>query len=128
MSILIVDDNQNMRRAIKLVVRDLVEDIYECDDGSQALAAYAAHLPEWVFMDIRMKKIDGLTATRQLKATYPDARIVIVTVCHGDDLRQAAREAGAYAYVVKDNLLELRQILSHLCSGQEVSGNCQPVT
>jgi CheY-like chemotaxis protein len=128
MSILIVDDNQNMRRAIKLVVKDLVEQIYECEDGSVALAAYAQHLPDWVFMDIRMKHIDGLTATRQIKTAFPDARIVIVTVCHGADLREAAKAAGAYAYVIKDNLLELRQILSHLCPQQEASTNSDSLT
>jgi CheY-like chemotaxis protein len=114
MSILIVDDNQNMRRAIKLVVTGLVEEIYECSDGAEALKAYTSHRPDWVFMDIRMKKTDGLTATRQIKAAYPDAKIIIVTVCHGEDLQEAARAAGAYAYVVKDNLLELRQILGTL--------------
>jgi CheY-like chemotaxis protein len=128
MSVLIVDDNQNMRRAIRLVVKDLFEEIYECGDGSQALAAYASQLPDWVFMDIRMKETDGLTATRQIKAAFPDARIIIVTVCHGDDLREAAQEAGAYAYVVKDNLLELRQILSHKGSGQQASSNNESET
>ena len=112
MSILIVDDNRNMRRAIKLAVKDLVDEIYECKDGSEALTAYAAHLPDWVFMDIRMKHLDGLTATRQVKAVFPDARIVIVTVFNGADLREAAKTAGAYAYIVKDNLLELRDFLS----------------
>lgn len=125
MNILIVDDNQKMRRVIQLVVRDLVEEVYECEDGAQALVSYAAHLPDWVLMDIRMKQVDGLTATRQIKAVFPDARIIIVTVYHGDDIKEAARTAGACAYVVKDNLLELRQILSHLCSQQETSTNCE---
>lgn len=112
MDILIVDNNKAMRRVIRLIVTDLVGEIYECGDGSEALAAYAAHLPDWVLMDIRMKNMDGLRATRELKAAYPDACIIIVTVCAGEDMRAAARAAGAAAYVVKDNLLELRQILS----------------
>lgn len=112
MSVLIVDDNQKMRRAIRLVVKDLVEDTYECGDGAEALKAYSLHLPEWVFMDIRMKNMDGLTATRQIKAAYPDAKIIIVTVCDGADMKEAAHVAGAYAYVVKDNLLELRELLN----------------
>ena len=109
--VLIVDDSKEMRRAIGLVIQDLAEEIRECDDGSEALAAYAAYLPDIVLMDIRMKKVDGLAATGLIKSAFPDARIVVVSICKGDDMRQAARAAGALAYVVKDNLLELRQIL-----------------
>ena len=110
-SILIVDDSPDMRRIIRHVVKDLFDEVHECQDGSEALAAYALHLPRCVLMDIRMTKMDGLEATRRIKADFPDARIIIVTVCPGDDMREAARAAGADDYVVKDNLLELRRIL-----------------
>ena len=111
MSILIVDDSAKMRRAIRLVVCDLAGKIIECADGAEALAAYAEHLPDWVLMDIRMKQTDGLTATRQIKAAFPNAQIIVVTVCKGDDMREAAHLAGACAYILKDNLLELRPLL-----------------
>jgi CheY-like chemotaxis protein len=113
MSILIVDDSAKMRRVIRLMIKDLAEEITECDDGSQALTSYRAHRPDWVLMDIRMKKIGGLAATRQIKAAYPDARIVIVTLYKEDDLQEAARAAGACGYVIKDNLPEIRRILIH---------------
>lgn len=100
-----------MRRTIGLAVKDLVDQIYECSDGSEALAAYAHHLPDLVLMDIRMKKIDGLTATREIKAVFPDATIIVVSTYHGNDMKEAARSAGASDHVAKDNLLELRQIL-----------------
>ena len=109
--VLIVDDSKEMRRAIGLVIQDLAEEIRECSDGSEALGAYTAYLPDIVLMDIRMKKVDGLAAIGQIKSAFPDSRIVVVTICKGDDMRQAARAAGALAFVVKDNLLELRQIL-----------------
>jgi CheY-like chemotaxis protein len=111
MNILIVDDSAKMRQAIRLVINDLAGEISECTDGSEALAAYTYYLPDWVLMDIRMQTTDGLTATRQIKAAFPDARIVVVTISEGKDMRDAARAVGACAYVVKDNLLELRQIL-----------------
>ena len=100
-----------MRRAIKLVLKGLAVEIYECSDGSEAVLEYAVHLPDWVLMDIRMKEIDGFTAIRQIRAVFPNARIIVVTISKGDDMREAARSAGAVAFVVKDNLLELRQIL-----------------
>lgn len=119
-NILIVDDSAEMRRTIRLVVRDLAREISECTDGAQALAAYTEHRPDWVLMDIRMKQTDGLTAIRQIKAVFPEARIVVVTVCQGDDMREAARLAGACAFVVKDNLLELRQLLGE-CSASAMA-------
>lgn len=113
LSILIVDDNAKMRRVIRLMVKDIAGEITECEDGSQALTTYVRHRPDWVFMDIRMKTVNGLVATRQIKAAYPDAKIVIVTLCKEQDLQEAARAAGACAFVIKDNLPEIRQLLIH---------------
>lgn len=111
LNLLIVDDSAEMRRAIKQVVQNLVSEIHECADGAEALTAYAAHRPDWVLMDTRMKKTDGFVATRKIKAVFPEARIIIVTICTGKDMKEAAQAAGACGYVVKDNLLELRQLL-----------------
>ena len=59
-----------------------------------------------------MKNVDGITATRQIMAAYPQARIMIVTDYTDDALRRAAFEAGACQYVVKENLLDILDILS----------------
>ncbi len=111
MNLLIVEDNERMRRTIKSLIGDLITQFYECSDGSQALAAYAEHQPDWVLMDIEMEPIDGLTATRQIKAAYPDARIIMVTNYDEPALREAARAAGACAYVLKENLFTLPRML-----------------
>lgn len=104
MSILIVDDNSVMRRAIRLMIAELAAEIVECEDGGEAFAAYQRHQPDWVLMDVKMPKTDGLTETREICAVYADAKIVIVTK-HGEaQMREAAREAGAWAFVAKDNL------------------------
>jgi CheY-like chemotaxis protein len=111
MTILIVEDNDSMRQMIKKLLGDLTEAFEECVDGAQALATYRRYLPDWVLMDIKMKEIDGLNATTQIKSAFPNARIVIVTGYDDIRLREAALIAGACAYVHKENLLELRQIL-----------------
>ncbi|MDQ6788077.1 MAG: response regulator transcription factor [Acidobacteriota bacterium] len=112
MSFLIVDDNQVMRRAIKRIACEFTGEIVECDDGAFAFAAYEKHLPEWVLMDVEMARTDGLTATREICAAYPAARVVIVTKYSDAEMREAAARAGAIGYVMKENLLELRGILS----------------
>ena len=111
MKLLIIDDNQEMRQEIKYLVADFADEIHECGDGSDALTAYERHRPDWVLMDIVMKQVDGLEATRLIKSFWPEAKIVIVTSYDDNDLKKAARSAGAYEYVLKDNLLDLRRVL-----------------
>ena len=66
MTILIVEDNPTVRRLIRRAIAHLTTEIYECGDGADALKAYTEHQPDLVFMDIRMPRMDGLAATRQI--------------------------------------------------------------
>ena len=111
MNLLIVEDNEGMRRMIVKLVRPLAEQTYECSDGVEALPSYTLYRPDWVLMDVKMKGLDGISATRQIKASYPEANIMIVTDYDDADLREAAREAGAREYVTKENLLDVRRVL-----------------
>ena len=106
-----MEDNYQMRRLIKSIVGDLADMSFECGDGSEALEAYRTHKPDWVLMDIEMKTLDGISATRQIKAAFPDARVVIVTEYDNADWRFEASDAGACGYVLKENLLDVRRIL-----------------
>ena len=72
MVLLIVDDNAAIRRMIGRVARDLVDDIRECTDGSQALDAYREFQPDLVLMDVAMPETDGIAATRRIKSEFPD--------------------------------------------------------
>jgi CheY-like chemotaxis protein len=119
MRLLIVEDNFQMRRLIRSVVADLAESVSECGDGSEALEAYAAQRPDWVLMDIEMKTLDGISATRLLKSEFPAARIVILTEYDQADWRDEARRAGAVDYVLKENLFDVRRILTGQSSPKE---------
>lgn len=111
MNFLIVEDNDNMRRMIKSIVSEFADETHECCDGAEAFALYAVHLPDWVLMDIKMKKMDGISATKQITAAYPRANIMIITDYADAELRRSAQDAGAREYVVKENLLDLHRIL-----------------
>jgi CheY-like chemotaxis protein len=89
--ILIVEDSEPMRQMIVKLVGDLTESFTECSDGAQALGAYRQCRPDWVLMDIKMKEMDGLMATKQIKAAFPEARIIVVTGYDDPKLRDAAR-------------------------------------
>jgi CheY-like chemotaxis protein len=112
MKVLIVDDSAPMRRMIRTFVADLVQDVIERGDGSEALTAYREHQPDLVFMDLKMTKMDGFAATRQIKEFHPDARIVIVSQWDDAALREQARCAGAEDFVGKADLEPLRRILA----------------
>ena len=113
MKFLIVEDNAEMRRLIVKIVSQSNDEIFECEDGAEALPAYRAVLPDWVVMDLQMRELDGISATGEIIKNYPDAKIVIVTDYGSADLRRAAAEAGAREYVVKENLIELRRVTAH---------------
>ena len=111
MKLLIVEDHAPMRELLKRLLRPLASEIDECADGAEALAAYAAQRPDWVLMDIGMPQMDGLTATRQIRAFDPAAHVVIVTDFESAELRAEAVAAGACAYIHKENLPALSRLL-----------------
>ena len=111
MRLLIVDDHAAMRRLLSRIVNDLCSVVVECEDGADALAAYERHRPDWVLMDIEMSRMDGITATRDIRQIFPEARIVIVSKHDDKQLQAAARTAGACGYVLKDNLIAVRELL-----------------
>ena len=115
MKILIVDDSERVRRTIRSFVDDLAEELCEAADGLEAIVACRQHRPDWVLMDIQMGEMNGITATRQVKAASPKTNVMIVTSFDNADFRKAATEAGASAYVTKDDLFEVRRILIAAC-------------
>lgn len=110
-NLLIVEDNPLMRRMIKSVVADLAISVHECSDGIEALDAYEKFHPEWVLMDVEMSQKDGFTATREIIDAYPEAKIMIVTKYATERMREAAKRAGACEYVLKENLMDIREII-----------------
>jgi DNA-binding NarL/FixJ family response regulator len=102
---------------------DIADTIFECEDGADALVAYAEHSPDAVLMDVRMPRLDGLAATKQILSHHPAARIVILTDYNDDGFRSAARVAGACAYALKNNLTELDTVLTAVLNSCRAEGS-----
>lgn len=111
MKILIVNDNSAMREMIRSFLPRSFDDICECEDSSDALNYYRSFLPDWVLIDWEMKRMNGLTATREILTDFPEAKIIFVTQHDDPELRAAIKGAGAKALVLKDDLSALRPIL-----------------
>lgn len=110
-SLLIVDDNPQMRRLVRNIASNLADEIYECEDGDEVLMNFENFHPDWVVMDIEMKRIDGIRATDLLVGRYPETKVIIMTKHNDAETRHAAFEAGAWAFCGKDDLISLRSLI-----------------
>ncbi len=118
--VLIVDDHAPVRALLRAVVGAKADEVFECSRGEDAVAAVAAHRPDLVLMDIEMPGgMDGIAATRAIHARFPDVRVAIVTQYDASDMREAAARAGACAYVLKDNLIDVLTILRPVDENQK---------
>jgi CheY-like chemotaxis protein len=116
MTFLIVEDNAGIRRMLQRILNGTATAIWECTDGSDALAAYEEHRPDVVLMDLRMPHVDGLAATRQIRGYDPSARIIVVTDYQDEDMKTAALEAGAREYVLKQEISGLPELVLSLAA------------
>jgi DNA-binding NarL/FixJ family response regulator len=101
--VLLVDDDDLMRAGLRAVLSSdpEIEVAGEAPDGRAALAAVRAHQPDVVLMDVRMPDLDGIAATRELLATSPHARVIILTTFEQDDYVFGALAAGASGFLLK---------------------------
>jgi PleD family two-component response regulator len=60
MTLLIVDDSREMRQLMKSIVSKVCHEVFECEDGEEVRHAFTFHRPDWVLMDVEMKRMDGL--------------------------------------------------------------------
>ncbi len=107
--VFVVDDHGVVRRGVRsyLSIFDDIEVIGEAANGREALdrldaMAADGELPDVVLMDLAMEPVDGVAATRELRARMPDVEVVAITSLIDQSRVQAALQAGASGYLVKD--------------------------
>jgi DNA-binding NarL/FixJ family response regulator len=114
--LLLADDHRMLREGLRRTLEDngLVV-VGEADDGAEAVRLALDTEPDVVVMDVTMPNVDGVEATRQLRAQRPDARIVMLTMHSDQDIVANAIRAGASGYLTKD------------CSSDELVGAVRAV-
>jgi NarL family two-component system response regulator LiaR len=101
--VLVVDDDVLVSHSLKVLLshEEGVQVIGTVVDGSRAIAACEKNLPDAVLMDIRMPGMDGIEATRRIKARWPQVRVMILTTFQDDQSIHSALRAGADGYLLK---------------------------
>ena len=111
MRIMIVDDNDLMLKEISKSVALKTDTVMECKNGESAVLSCSDFNPDWILMDIRMEKMNGILAAEKIKAVMPDVNIAFVTSYDNYSYRQAAKSLGIEHYFMKTNLLGIRKVL-----------------
>lgn len=102
--VLLVDDQRLMRDGLRTLI-ELESDLNvagEAEDGLQAITAYRDLGPDIVLMDVRMPNLNGVEATRRIKADWAEANILILTTFDDDEYIFEGLRAGASGYLLKD--------------------------
>jgi DNA-binding NarL/FixJ family response regulator len=102
--VLLADDHAEMQARIADVLKETCEVIGSVTDGWAALASYRALQPDIVVLDVEMPGLNGIEASRRIRAEDPQARIVMLSVHEDPEYVEAALAAGAKAYVFKPRL------------------------
>jgi DNA-binding NarL/FixJ family response regulator len=120
--VLLVDDHSLFVSGLKTLLEvSGVAVVGTAKDGVEALMAVRELQPNVVLMDIQMAGCDGLTATRLIKAEFPDIKIVILTMRDEDQLLFEAIQSGASGFLLKNlEAEELLMMLEDVVRGQMV--------
>src|SRR5438477_7623520 len=110
-TILIVDDEKNIREHLALYVRSLRHRAEVAPEATAALALLEQHEPDVIFSDVRMAGMDGLALLRELRRRRPAVVVVLMTAYATVAQAVEAMRAGAYDYLVKPFSLDQVSLL-----------------
>jgi two-component system response regulator AtoC len=125
-TILVVDDEAEIRKLLADLLKDAGYKVQHAKNGAEAIAAVAKDVPDLVMMDVKLPDQDGLAILRQLKREHADLEVIVMTAFGGSSSAIKAMEAGAYDYVTKpfeidDLLATLKRVFEHADMSSEVS-------
>jgi DNA-binding NarL/FixJ family response regulator len=121
--VLIADDQALFRRGLFVVLgtEELIEVIAEAENGEEAVTRATELAPDVVLMDVRMPKLSGIEATRQIRELLPATKILILTVSDDQEDLFEAVKAGANGYLLKEiSVEEVAEAIRAVMKGQSL--------
>ncbi|MCR6095654.1 response regulator transcription factor [Salipaludibacillus agaradhaerens] len=121
--VLFADDHEMVRIGVSsyLSAQPDIDVIAEADDGTEAVALALELKPDIILMDLVMREMDGIEATKKITAEWPEAKIIIVTSFLDDEKVYPALEAGATSYMLKTSKAsEIAKAIRATYSGQSI--------
>ena len=121
--VLLVDDHEMVRLGVStyLSIQADIEVVGEASDGDEGVSKALALRPDVILMDLVMDKMDGITATKQILAQWPQAKILIVTSYIDDEKVFPAIQAGASGYLLKtSSAQEIAEAIRKTINGERV--------
>src|SRR5947199_6878189 len=102
--VLIADDQALFRRGLYVVLgtEEHIEGVAEAENGEEAVAKTVELAPDVVLMDVRMPRINGIEAARQINLEAPSTKILMLTVSHEEDDLEEAIKHGARGYLPEE--------------------------
>jgi DNA-binding NarL/FixJ family response regulator len=118
--LLLADDHRMLRQGLRRSLADEGFDIVgEASDGEEAVRMAGELLPDVVLMDVSMPEMDGVEATRRIRAQHPSVRVVMLTMHADKEVLVEAIRAGADGYLVKDcSVDEVADAVRQAAAGQ----------
>jgi DNA-binding NarL/FixJ family response regulator len=119
--VLCVDDHRLMREGIARIVgvQPDMTVVAQAHDGEEAVVQFEKFRPDVTLMDLEMPTMNGVQAIQAIRARHPNARIVVLTMYHGDEDIYRAVAAGAVGYLLKDTLPDdLVRVIRDVHAGQ----------
>ena len=123
MRVLIVDDDALVRGALRMMLSgsDAIEVVGEAGDGDEVTAALAGHRPDVVLMDIRMPRLDGISATAALRRRADPPYVIVLTTFDADENVLRALRAGASGFLLKDTPpARIVEAVQRVAAGEEI--------
>lgn len=121
MKIIIIDDDHLVVTSLKTITTANGIDVLAVGyDGLQAVDLFKKHRPDLVLMDIRMEKLNGIEATKEILEIDPEAKILLITTFQDDEYIEAALSLGCKGYILKQNIEGIIPAINAVYSGNMV--------
>ncbi len=125
MKIIIIDDDIFVSKSLEIILES-DKDLEVCaigHSGTEAIEFYEKYMPDVLLMDIRMDKLNGLDAAKEIISKFPQARILLLTTFADDEYIVKAINIGANGYILKQDFESVAPAIKAVYNGQTVFGN-----